>query len=193
MNLANRITIARMILVPVVMLFLLVPLPLFQVHAAGETIAGGEIMAALVFVIAASTDSLDGYIARKHQLITDFGKFMDPLADKLLVSTAMISLVAMQRIPAWIAIVVVAREFAVTGLRAVASTQGHVIAASGLAKWKTALQMVALVAIMIGNWPFVYIGFPFAMLAIYAAVLMTIVSGVDYFIKNRHVIDAGHW
>jgi len=192
-NLANRITIARMILVPVVMLFLLVPLPLFQVHAAGETIAGGEIMAALVFVIAASTDSLDGYIARKHQLITDFGKFMDPLADKLLVSTAMISLVAMQRIPAWIAIVVVAREFAVTGLRAVASTQGHVIAASGLAKWKTALQMVALVAIMIGNWPFVYIGFPFAMLAIYAAVLMTIVSGVDYFIKNRHVIDAGHW
>ncbi len=193
MNLANRITIARMILVPVVMLFLLVPLPLFQVHAAGETIAGGEIMAALVFVIAASTDSLDGYIARKHQLITDFGKFMDPLADKLLVSTAMISLVAMQRIPAWIAIVVVAREFAVTGLRAVASTQGHVIAASGLAKWKTALQMVALVAIMIGNWPFVYIGFPFAKLAIYAAVLMTIVSGVDYFIKNRHVIDAGHW
>ena len=193
MNLANRITIARMILVPVVMLFLLVPLPLFQVHAAGETIAGGEIMAALVFVIAAGTDSLDGYIARKHQLITDFGKFMDPLADKLLVSTAMISLVAMQRIPAWIAIVVVAREFAVTGLRAVASTQGHVIAASGLAKWKTALQMVALVAIMIGNWPFVYIGFPFAKLAIYAAVLMTIVSGVDYFIKNRHVIDAGHW
>ncbi|MHB1682476.1 MAG: CDP-diacylglycerol--glycerol-3-phosphate 3-phosphatidyltransferase [Bacilli bacterium] len=193
MNLANRITIARMILVPVVMLFLLVPLPLFQVHAAGETIAGGEIMAALVFVIAAGTDSLDGYIARKHQLITDFGKFMDPLADKLLVSTAMISLVAMQRIPAWIAIVVVAREFAVTGLRAVASTQGHVIAASGLAKWKTALQMVALVAIMIGNWPFVYIGFPFAMLAIYAAVLMTIVSGVDYFIKNRNVIDAGHW
>lgn len=193
MNLANRITIARMILVPVVMLFLLVPLPLFQVHAAGETIAGGEIMAALVFVIAAGTDSLDGYIARKHQLITDFGKFMDPLADKLLVSTAMISLVAMQHIPAWIAIVVVAREFAVTGLRAVASTQGHVIAASGLAKWKTALQMVALVAIMIGNWPFVYIGFPFAMLAIYAAVLMTIVSGVDYFIKNRHVIDAGHW
>ena len=192
MNLANRITIARMILVPVVMLFLLVPLPLFQVHAAGETIAGGEIMAALVFVIAAGTDSLDGYIARKHQLITDFGKFMDPLADKLLVSTAMISLVAMQRIPAWIAIVVVAREFAVTGLRAVASTQGHVIAASGLAKWKTALQMVALVAIMIGNWPFVYIGFPFAVLAIYAAVVMTIVSGVDYFIKNRHVINAGH-
>ncbi len=193
MNLANRITIARMILVPVVMLFLLAPLPLFQVRAAGETISGGEIMAALVFVIAAGTDSLDGYIARKHQLITDFGKFMDPLADKLLVSTALISLVAMQRIPAWIAVVVIAREFAVTGLRTVASTQGHVIAASGLAKWKTALQMVALVAIMIGNWPFVYIGFPFAMLALYAAVLMTIVSGVDYFVQNRRVIGAGHW
>ncbi len=192
MNLANRITIARMILVPVVMLFLLVPLPLFQVRAAGETITGGEILAALVFVIAASTDSLDGYIARKHQLITDFGKFMDPLADKLLVSTALISLVAMQRIPAWIAIVVIAREFAVTGLRAIASTQGRVIAASGLAKWKTALQMVALVAIMIDNWPFVYIGFPFAMLSMYAAVLMTILSGVDYFVKNRQVIDAGH-
>ncbi len=192
MNLANRITIARMILVPVVMLFLLVPLPLFQVRAAGETITGGEILAALVFVIAASTDSLDGYIARKHQLITDFGKFMDPLADKLLVSTALISLVAMQRIPAWIAIVVIAREFAVTGLRAIASTQGRVIAASGLAKWKTALQMVALVAIMIDNWPFVYIGFPFATLSMYAAVLMTILSGVDYFVKNRQVIDAGH-
>ncbi|PWI58242.1 CDP-diacylglycerol--glycerol-3-phosphate 3-phosphatidyltransferase [Sulfoacidibacillus thermotolerans] len=190
MNLANRITVARMIMVPVVMLFLLVRIPLFEVHAGGRVISGGELIAAFVFIIAASTDSLDGYIARKRKLITNFGKFMDPLADKLLVSTALICLVALQKIPAWIAILIIAREFAVTGLRAVASTEGEVIAASGLGKWKTILQMIALVEVMIGDFPFSYLGIPFDLITLYAAAIMTIVSGVDYFLKNRHVLGA---
>ncbi|MCL6597303.1 MAG: CDP-diacylglycerol--glycerol-3-phosphate 3-phosphatidyltransferase [Alicyclobacillus macrosporangiidus] len=189
MNLANRITLARIFLVPVVVFTLLVRFNFWTVTINHRTTTGSEMIAALVFIIAATTDGLDGYIARKRKLVTNFGKFLDPLADKLLISAVLISLVEMQRLSAWVAILIISREFAVTGLRLVAAAEGIVIAASRLAKWKTATQVVAMVALIINNFPFSVIGFPFDTLAVYAMVIMTLASGVDYFIKNKHVIQ----
>ncbi len=190
MNLANRITVARVILVPFVMIFLLVPTPGWGWQMAGGWISGGSLIATVIFIVASATDTLDGYIARKRNLITNFGKFMDPLADKLLVSTALISLVAMNRVPAWIVIIMIGREFAVTGLRSVASSAGTVIAASWFGKWKTVTQMVAIVLLMLNNFPFAYIKFPMDQVMLYLAALLTLLSGFDYFYKNRHAIRA---
>jgi CDP-diacylglycerol--glycerol-3-phosphate 3-phosphatidyltransferase len=189
LNLANRITLARIFLVPVVVFTLLVRFNFWTVTINHRTTTGSEMIAALVFIIAATTDGLDGYIARKRKLVTNFGKFLDPLADKLLISAVLISLVEMQRLSAWVAILIISREFAVTGLRLVAAAEGIVIAASRLAKWKTATQVVAMVALIINNFPFSVIGFPFDTLAVYAMVIMTLASGVDYFVKNKHVIQ----
>ncbi len=188
MNLANRLTVARVILVPFVILFLLIPTPHWGLQMDGRWLSGGAMLATVIFVVASATDTLDGYIARKHGLITNFGKFMDPLADKLLVSAALISLVALHRVPAWIAIVMIGREFAVTGLRTVASAAGVVIAASQLGKWKTVTQMVAIVLLMLNDFPLAYIGFPLDQVMLYLAALMTLWSGFDYFYKNRHAI-----
>lgn len=188
MNLPNKITLARIFLVPVVMLFLLVHFDLGAIVFGEIQMTYSEIIATLIFILAASTDGLDGYIARKRKLVTNLGKFLDPLADKLLISAALISLVEMDRLDAWIAIVIISREFAVTGLRLVAAAEGNVIAASPLGKLKTWIQIVAIVALMINNFPFATIGFPFATIAIWAAVIITILSGIDYFVKNRQVI-----
>ncbi|MBX6395776.1 MAG: CDP-diacylglycerol--glycerol-3-phosphate 3-phosphatidyltransferase [Alicyclobacillaceae bacterium] len=191
MNLANRITIARIFLVPVVMFFLLVRYDFGRVTVAGQTLTVNEIVAALIFIVAASTDGLDGYIARKRRIVTNFGKFLDPLADKLLISAVLVSLVEMQRLEAWEAIVIISREFAVTGLRLVAAAEGTVIAASRLGKWKTVTQIVAVVALIMNNLPFSYFGVPVAEWIMYAAVAITVISGIDYFIKNKHVIGLG--
>ncbi|MFD1394872.1 CDP-diacylglycerol--glycerol-3-phosphate 3-phosphatidyltransferase [Kroppenstedtia eburnea] len=188
MNLANKITLARIILVPVVMLFLLVKYDLGQFRIGQGVITVSEIIATLVFILAAVTDGLDGYIARKRKLVTNLGKFLDPLADKLLISAALISLVEMQRLDAWIAIVIISREFAVTGLRLVAAAEGNVIAASPLGKLKTIVQIIAIAALMLNNFPFSFIAFPFSQILIWLAVLITIWSGIDYFLKNRSVI-----
>jgi CDP-diacylglycerol---glycerol-3-phosphate 3-phosphatidyltransferase len=187
-NLANRITIARIFLVPVVMFFLLMKYDLFHFTINGRITTGSELIAALVFIIAASTDGLDGYIARKRKLITNLGKLLDPLADKLLVSAALIALVEKQLVSSWMVIIIISREFAVTGLRAIAAAEGTVLAASKLAKWKTATQIIGIVAIMLNNFPFSYIRFPFDQLMMYLAVLMTLLSGIDYFVKNKHAI-----
>jgi CDP-diacylglycerol--glycerol-3-phosphate 3-phosphatidyltransferase len=187
-NLANRITLVRIFLVPVVMFFLLVGYNFGTFTIGTLSITYNEIIAAFVFILAASTDGLDGYIARKRKIVTNLGKFLDPLADKLLVSAALISLVQMQRLEAWIAIVIISREFAVTGLRLVAAADGQVIAASALGKLKTWVQIVAIVPLMIRNFPFEYIGFPFTTIASWAMVIITIYSGYDYFAKNRKVI-----
>ncbi|PTX58658.1 CDP-diacylglycerol--glycerol-3-phosphate 3-phosphatidyltransferase [Melghirimyces profundicolus] len=188
MNLANKITLARIFLVPVVMLFLLVRYDLGQIRFGEGVITVSEIIATLVFILAAVTDGLDGYIARKRRLVTNLGKFLDPLADKLLISAALISLVEMQRLDAWIAIVIISREFAVTGLRLVAAAEGKVISASRLGKLKTIVQIIALAALMLNNFPFSSIAFPFSLILIWLAVIITIVSGIDYFLKNRSVI-----
>ncbi|GED70159.1 CDP-diacylglycerol--glycerol-3-phosphate 3-phosphatidyltransferase [Brevibacillus reuszeri] len=189
MNLANRITLARIFLVPVVMFFLLVKYNIGTFSIGSLTMTYNELIAALVFILAASTDGLDGYIARKRKIVTNLGKFLDPLADKLLISAALISLVEMQRLEAWIAIVIISREFAVTGLRLVAAAEGQVIAASALGKLKTWVQIVAVTAVMIRNFPFAFFGIPFDEVAIWAMVLITLYSGYDYFAKNRNVIQ----
>ena len=189
MNLPNKITLARIFLVPVVMLFLLVRFD-FGVLAIGTfKITYSEIIATLIFILAASTDGLDGYIARKRKLITNLGKFLDPLADKLLISAVLISLVEMQRLDAWVAILIISREFAVTGLRLVAVAEGQVIAASKWGKLKTVIQIIAVCSLMINNFPFFYIGLPFSTIAVWAAVIITLFSGYDYFAKNKHVIN----
>ena len=146
-----------------------------------ENVPYGSFIAAGVFVLAAATDGLDGYVARKQQQVTTLGKLLDPLADKLLVMSALVSLVARASLPAWIAIIIIARELAVTGLRGVAAAEGRVIAASKFAKVKTITQIVAIVGVIIGNYPFSLIGFPFTIIALYIAVLFTVLSGIDYF------------
>ncbi|GAB6932172.1 CDP-diacylglycerol--glycerol-3-phosphate 3-phosphatidyltransferase [Calditerricola satsumensis] len=188
-NLPNAITLARIFLVPVVMLFILVRFDFGALTIGGMSTSVSELIAAGVFIVAAITDGLDGYIARKRKLVTNLGKFLDPLADKLLVSAALISLVELQRLDAWVAVVIISREFAVTGLRLVAAAEGRVIAASSLGKAKTWTQIVAIVALIMNNFPFRSIGFPFDTLVIWVAMAMTILSGIDYFVKNKHVIQ----
>ena len=188
MNLANKITLARIFLVPIVMLFLLVNYDLGQFRLEHGVITVSEIIATLVFILAAVTDGLDGYIARKRKLVTNLGKFLDPLADKLLISASLISLVEMQRLDAWIAIVIISREFAVTGLRLGAAAEGNVIDASRLGKLKTIVQIIAIAALMLNNFPFSFISFPFSQIFVWLTVIITVLSGMDYFIKNRAVI-----
>ncbi|WP_100373139.1 CDP-diacylglycerol--glycerol-3-phosphate 3-phosphatidyltransferase [Bacillus sp. FJAT-45037] len=188
MNLPNKITISRIFLIPIFMIFMLAPLPLGEWEWLGVTIPVAHFIAALLFIFAASTDWLDGYYARKLNLVTNFGKFLDPLADKLLITAALIGLVELQLLPAWIAIVIISREFAVTGIRLVAAADGQVIAASNLGKWKTVWQIIGISALMLYNLPFEALSIPFAMISIWIATILTILSGVDYFIKNRHVV-----
>ncbi|MFV9509779.1 CDP-diacylglycerol--glycerol-3-phosphate 3-phosphatidyltransferase [Tepidibacillus sp. LV47] len=189
MNLPNKITLIRIFLVPIIMVFLLIRFDFGEIKIAGEMITYSELIATFIFIVAASTDGLDGYIARKRKLVTNLGKLLDPLADKLLISAALISLVEMQRLDAWIAIVIISREFAVTGLRMVAAAEGFVIVASKLGKLKTVTQIIAIVLLMLNNFPFNYIHIPLAQLMVWIAVLVTIISGIDYFIKNKQVIE----
>ncbi|MGF7057104.1 CDP-diacylglycerol--glycerol-3-phosphate 3-phosphatidyltransferase [Brassicibacter mesophilus] len=175
MNLANKLTLGRIFLVPIFMFFLLVKIPY------------GEYIAAGIFILAALTDSLDGYIARSRNQITKFGKFMDPLADKLLVSAALISLVEMDKLSAWVVVVIVAREFAITGLRVLAASEGITIAANWWGKIKTITQIVAIVALLLNNYPFSLINFPFDRISVALAVIFTIISGVDYLYINKEV------
>ncbi|WP_047152567.1 CDP-diacylglycerol--glycerol-3-phosphate 3-phosphatidyltransferase [Aneurinibacillus tyrosinisolvens] len=189
MNLANRITLVRIFLVPVVMIFLLVRFDdLGAIKVGGVHITYSEFIAALIFIVAAVTDGLDGYIARSRKMVTNLGKFLDPLADKLLISAVLISLVEMQRLDAWVAVVIISREFAVTGLRLVAAAEGQVIAASRMGKWKTVFQIIAVASLILQNFPFQSFGIPFAKIMVWIAVIMTIVSGVEYFVKNKKVI-----
>lgn len=193
MNLANKLTLIRIFLVPVFIVFITLHLSYY-----------GIIIATLIFIIASLTDKLDGYIARKRNQITHFGKFMDPLADKLLVTAALISLVELKSIPAWAAIIITAREFAVSGLRTLAADQGIVLAASWWGKIKTAIQIIAILFMLIKQ---IIIEMPYfnlyvskmphfmnnltiiATILIYIAVIITIISGIDYFVKNKTVIN----
>jgi len=178
MNIANKITLLRIAMIPIFMILMLVKFP-FHMEVA-----------LAVFLIAALTDKLDGYLARKYNLITDFGKFMDPLADKLLVTGAFLILIQYGRIDGWIVFVILAREFAVTGLRSIASAQNIVIAASNFGKLKTVSQIVAICILMLNNFPFSLINLPIDIIAIYVTLIITIWSGLDYFIKNMHVLKS---
>lgn len=174
LNTPNVLTVFRILLVPVV------------VVALTEEIPHGDAIAAAVFILAALTDGLDGYIARSSQSVTTFGKVMDPLADKLLVVAAVLALVSLDRVAAWVAMVIIARELAVSGLRMVAAQQGVVIPASRLGKLKTAVQLGAVLALIAAPdadalW---------VEALVYSMVVVTIVSGADYFMNFRRRVDA---
>ncbi|GKH32666.1 CDP-diacylglycerol--glycerol-3-phosphate 3-phosphatidyltransferase [Muricomes sp. OA1] len=178
MNLPNKLTILRVIMVPFFVLFML-------------TDIGGSAnkwISLILFVVASLTDLLDGKIARKYNLVTNFGKFMDPLADKLLVCSAMICLIEMNKLDAWIVIVIISREFIISGFRLVASDSGVVIAASYWGKFKTVFQM-AMIIVLIAD-----LGGFFDMLGIvlvWAALALTIISLLDYVFKNKQVLTQG--
>ena len=145
-------------------------------------------VAGVIFLIASLTDWLDGYYARKYNLITNMGKFLDPLADKLLVSAAFILLVELDLAAAWIVILIISREFAVTGLRLVAAGEGVVLAASNMGKLKTVSQITAIAFLLLHNFPFSYLGIPMDTIVLYIALILTTWSGIEYFVKNWHVM-----
>lgn len=176
MNLANRITVVRLMLVPI---FIMLMFSNFHYK---------DVMAALIFAIASITDKVDGYVARKYNQVTNLGKFMDPLVDKIMVSSALIALIQLGRIQSWIVIIILAREFIVTGLRTVAANNGIVIAASKYGKYKTTLQIIAVIALMLNNYPFSIVNFPFATIMLFLALFMTIYSGIDYIIKSKNLL-----
>lgn len=176
MNLPNKLTIMRVILIPFFVFFLLSPY--FPAY--------GNYIAVAIFIVASLTDMLDGKIARKYNLVTNFGKFMDPLADKLLVCSAMICLIELDRLAAWIVIVIIAREFIISGFRLVASDNGVVIAASYWGKFKTTFQMLMVILLILDiQMPFFQI---LGTVLTYVALILTVVSLIDYIVKNKDVL-----
>ncbi|KGX93105.1 CDP-diacylglycerol--glycerol-3-phosphate 3-phosphatidyltransferase [Pontibacillus halophilus JSM 076056 = DSM 19796] len=188
MNIPNKITLSRILLIPIFIVLLTVPYTGPEYSIGESTLPLMHLLAGILFIIASTTDWIDGYYARKHDLVTNLGKFLDPLADKLLVSAALILLVELGMAPAWVVIIIISREFAVTGLRLVAAGEGIVLAASQMGKLKTWLQIIAASTLLLHNFPFSYIGFPFATISLYAAMIITLVSGIEYFMKNWHVM-----
>ena len=179
MNLPNKLTMMRVVLVPVFMIFAAV-----SHYGTADFNAAYMLIAGVIFAIASITDFLDGYLARKNHLVTDFGKFMDPLADKLLVCSAMIALIEMNRIPSWVVIIIIAREFIISGFRLIASDNGVVIAASYWGKFKTTFQMV-MICLMIANFPQLQI---LTNIIMWIALILTVVSLIDYLVKNKDVM-----
>ena len=193
MNLANKLTLIRIFLVPVFLLFI-----------ATKDIPYGSFIATFIFILASVTDKLDGYVARSRNQITNFGKFMDPLADKLLVTAALISLVELHVVPGWAAVVIIAREFAVSGLRSIAAAQGRVIAASWWGKIKTVIQIIAIILLLLKinihdakllkifviDNHYVKEFFRVApTIMLMVAVIITLISGYDYFKKNKEAVS----
>ena len=175
MNLPNKITIFRVCMIPVFLVFMLVP-----------NIPCGNYIATAVFAIACASDALDGYIARKHNLVTNFGKFMDPLADKLLVCSALICFVELSYMPAWIVIVIIAREFIISGFRLIASDNGVVIAASYWGKFKTIAHMITCILLIV-QLPFSWVEVV-EQIFIWLSLVLTVVSLCEYIWKNRNVL-----
>jgi CDP-diacylglycerol--glycerol-3-phosphate 3-phosphatidyltransferase len=179
-NIANTLSLSRVFLAPLVMVFLTVRgLGTFEVRAAGYEIAVniGDIIAGVVFITASLTDAADGYIARKKGIVTNLGKFIDPLADKILIVAALVSLVELKRLSAWIAVIIISREFIVSGMRMAAAFDGVVIPASKGGKAKTVSQIIAIVMMIFK--------IPCATPVMWIAMVLTVWSGMDYLIKGR--------
>lgn len=178
MNLPNKLTVLRILLVPVFVVLLLLR------QGQDQTL---RMLALAVFCIASVTDFLDGQIARKNNLVTDFGKFMDPLADKMLVCSALICLVELRQLPAWYTIIVIARDFTISGFRLVAADNGIVIAASWWGKFKTTAQMLMVILLILNLPALHYVNLAFELIAL----ALTVISMVDYIGKNLQVITQG--
>ena len=193
MNLPNKLTILRVFMIPFFVIFMLLSVSGMDIEEASVSVSSFttyRITAVAIFCIASFTDFLDGYIARKQGLVTDFGKFMDPLADKLLVCSALILLTAEGSLPSWVVIIIIAREFLISGFRLVASDNGIVIAASWWGKFKTVSQMIMCIVLMLPGVPKL-IGPVVTGVIIAAAVILTVVSLIDYMAKNIKVITDG--
>ncbi|MBQ2777937.1 MAG: CDP-diacylglycerol--glycerol-3-phosphate 3-phosphatidyltransferase [Peptococcaceae bacterium] len=176
MNLPNKLTIARMCMVPLFMIALMINTP------------ESRIIATVIFALASLTDMLDGQIARKHNMVTNFGKLMDPLADKVLTAAAMICLVELGDLAAWIAVVIIFREYLITGLRSVAANENIVVAANIWGKVKTVCQMIALMLLMLKPQIVALCGIDIGLWVMYVAVALTIYSGLDYVLKlNKQI------
>lgn len=178
MNLPNKLTVLRVILIPFFVAALL--------WDGGDN-DGLRILSAAIFIIASLTDMLDGKIARKYNLVTNFGKFMDPLADKLLVCSALICLIELEEIPAWMVIVIISREFIISGFRLVASDNGVVIAASYWGKFKTTFQMIAVILMILD----IDALSPVTTAMVWIALVLTVVSLIDYIAKNHKILTEG--
>ncbi len=189
MNLPNKLTVFRVILIIPFVLFLLGGYAQWDWFAAifGGVMEYTDYIALVIFIVASLTDLLDGNIARKYNLVTNFGKFMDPLADKLLVCSALICLIEMGRIPSWVVIVIISREFIISGFRLVASDNRVVIAASYWGKFKTTFQMI-MVCLMLINLPALEL---VTQIVMWIALILTVVSLVDYVVKNKGVLLDG--
>ncbi|MGX7352162.1 CDP-diacylglycerol--glycerol-3-phosphate 3-phosphatidyltransferase [Enterococcus canis] len=187
MNLPNKLTVIRICMIPLFVIVVSAPLAWGTLTMLGTDVEVTQLIGAIIFAVASITDWLDGKIARSRGLVTNFGKFADPLADKMLVMTAFIILVGQGSVPAWVAAIIVCRELAVTGLRLLLVEHGEVMAAAWPGKVKTATQMVAIILLFINNIPFAALGWPVAQIMLYLCLIFTIYSGVDYFVKNAAV------
>lgn len=185
MNLPNKITISRILLIPIFLIIMLGDFNWGAYKIGDATLPVQHLVGAIIFIIASATDWIDGHYARKYNLVTNLGKFLDPLADKLLVSAALITLVELGYVPAWMVIVIISREFAITGLRLVLAGTGEVVAANMLGKIKTWTQIVAISAYLLHDVPLNLLHIPVADISIWIALIFTVVSGWDYFWKNR--------
>ncbi|BEH90499.1 MAG: CDP-diacylglycerol--glycerol-3-phosphate 3-phosphatidyltransferase [Turicibacter sp.] len=190
MNLANKLTLLRIILIPFFIVCFYIPSLIVNTVAVNNyLIPYANLLGLIIFLLAAITDFIDGYVARKYNMITDFGKFMDPLADKLLVTAALLVLLENGLISGWVVFVILAREFIVTGFRTIAASKGVVIAAGWLGKIKTVVQFMMISTLLLLNYPFEIFNWPVDRIFIALAVVLTVASGVEYIYKNLHIFD----
>lgn len=176
MNIANKLTVFRLLLIPIIVVIM-------------SIYKTDNLLPAAIFILAAITDTLDGKLARKYDMVTDFGKFMDPLADKMMTCAVLVMLMDLQKIPAWSVIIIIMREFGIMGFRVIAASKGKVIAASFFGKLKTTFQFLAIILFLLNNKIIYEFPIRIDMIVFYVAVFFTVLSFIDYFIKNINVLD----
>ncbi|GAA3010630.1 CDP-diacylglycerol--glycerol-3-phosphate 3-phosphatidyltransferase [Tetragenococcus solitarius] len=188
MNLPNKLTVVRMLMIPLFIVVVIAPIDWGVLSVGNTQLSVTNLVGAVIFAVASFTDWLDGKIARNRGLVTNFGKFADPLADKMLVMTAFILLVELGKAPGWVVVIIVCRELAITGLRLLIVEQnGSVMAAAWPGKIKTATQMFAIIFLYINNIPFNLVSLPLGQILLYICLFFTLYSGIDYFVKNADV------